>query len=49
MTHRARLNAPDSWRAEFGISDTRNAFHGSDSEATAQREMDILFSNSRDD
>ncbi|ELU03651.1 hypothetical protein CAPTEDRAFT_91319 [Capitella teleta] len=34
---------PDSIRGEFGLSDTRNCVHGSDSPATARREINFFF------
>lgn len=34
---------PDCLRSRFGLSDTRNAVHGSDSEATAYREASFFF------
>lgn len=49
----ARMTAPQSIRAIFGTSDTRNAVHGSgnpfhftqskDSQETAQREIKFFF------
>jgi len=41
----ARKKAPDSIRAVFGDSknDSRNACHGSDSPASAEREIEIIF------
>nr|AAX09325.1 nucleoside diphosphate kinase Nm23-SD6 [Suberites domuncula] len=39
----AQATAPDSIRGQFGLSDTRNSTHGADSDASAQREMQILF------
>ncbi|SGZ02171.1 BQ5605_C033g11192 [Microbotryum silenes-dioicae] len=30
-------------RAKYGISDTRNGFHGSDSEASARKELEQVF------
>jgi nucleoside-diphosphate kinase len=35
--------APDSLRAKFGESHTRNAVHGSDSPASAARELGFFF------
>lgn len=35
--------APDSIRGQFGLTDTRNCCHGSDSEATAKREIEFFF------
>lgn len=34
---------PDSIRGKFGLSDTRNACHGSDSPESVKREIDIIF------
>lgn len=34
---------PNSIRGQFGLSDTRNACHGSDSEESAKREIEIFF------
>ncbi len=34
---------PDSIRGRFGLTDTRNSTHGSDSETTAQREIKFFF------
>lgn len=43
ISHRALYEAPDTIRGKFGLSDTRNAVHGSDSEETASREIDFFF------
>ncbi|XP_074599807.1 nucleoside diphosphate kinase 6 isoform X1 [Brevipalpus obovatus] len=40
---KAIYEAPESIRGKFGLSDTRNAVHGSDSEETAFREMQFFF------
>ncbi|XP_016925568.1 nucleoside diphosphate kinase 6 [Drosophila suzukii] len=40
---RAVYSDPNCIRALYGLSDTRNACHGSDSEASALREIGILF------
>ncbi|XP_030378709.1 nucleoside diphosphate kinase 6 [Scaptodrosophila lebanonensis] len=40
---RAVYSEPQCIRALYGLSDTRNACHGSDSEASALREIAILF------
>lgn len=42
-TYRARDIAPTSIRALYGISDTRNAAHGSDSDESAKREIGFFF------
>lgn len=42
-TQRAQEEAPDSIRALFGTDGTRNACHGSDSPASAARELGIFF------
>ncbi|KAL1433789.1 hypothetical protein MTO96_012318 [Rhipicephalus appendiculatus] len=34
---------PNSIRARFGLTDTRNAGHGSDSEESARREIGFFF------
>ena len=38
-----RFSQPSSLRGQFGLTDTRNCCHGSDSEATANREMCFFF------
>ena len=43
LSHRAQHEAPDSIRARFGLTDTRNACHGSDSSVTALREIEFFF------
>ncbi|XP_034479625.1 nucleoside diphosphate kinase 6 [Drosophila innubila] len=40
---KAVYSQPDCIRALYGLSDTRNACHGSDSEVAALREISILF------
>jgi len=42
-TARARAEAPRSLRALYGTDGTRNATHGSDSEASASREIKFFF------
>lgn len=42
-TYRAREIAPTSIRALYGISDTRNATHGSDSDESARKEINFFF------
>jgi nucleoside diphosphate kinase/adenylate kinase family enzyme len=41
---KAKATRPDSLRARFGIDGTRNACHGSDSSASAYREICFFFS-----
>ncbi|KAM0737148.1 Nucleoside diphosphate kinase 6 [Formica fusca] len=41
--YQAQYNAPDTIRGMFGLSDTRNATHGSDSTESAKREIAIFF------
>ncbi|KAI8978456.1 nucleoside diphosphate kinase [Pilobolus umbonatus] len=41
---RARIHQPNTLRALYGLTDTRNSFHGSDSEESAQQEIDFFFS-----
>uniref|UniRef100_A0A3Q3B204 Nucleoside diphosphate kinase n=1 Tax=Kryptolebias marmoratus TaxID=37003 RepID=A0A3Q3B204_KRYMA len=40
---RARYTSPASLRAQFGLTDTRNTTHGSDSPESAQREISFFF------
>ncbi|ORZ33089.1 nucleoside diphosphate kinase, partial [Catenaria anguillulae PL171] len=40
---KAQVVAPTSLRGQFGLTDTRNSFHGSDSIETAVRELDFFF------
>ncbi|CAG8470625.1 2920_t:CDS:2 [Paraglomus brasilianum] len=40
---RARVVAPGTLRATYGLTDTRNSFHGSDSDDTAKREIKLFF------
>ena len=42
-TFKARDEAPSSLRAQFGTDGTRNACHGSDSPASADRELNFFF------
>jgi len=42
-TYRAKEIAPTSIRALYGISDTRNAAHGSDSDESARKEISFFF------
>lgn len=41
--YKAIYSNPDCIRALYGLSDTRNACHGSDSEESALREISIIF------
>lgn len=36
---------PNSIRGRFGLSDTRNVCHGSDSMETAKKEIELFFSD----
>uniref|UniRef100_A0A8C4PW38 Nucleoside diphosphate kinase n=1 Tax=Eptatretus burgeri TaxID=7764 RepID=A0A8C4PW38_EPTBU len=40
---RAKHEAPDTIRGRYGLSDTRNCTHGSDSEISACREISFFF------
>ncbi|KAL0073899.1 nucleoside diphosphate kinase [Phycomyces blakesleeanus] len=40
---RARIHQPTTLRALYGLSDTRNSFHGSDSDETAKNEIAFFF------
>jgi nucleoside diphosphate kinase len=40
---KARASAPHSLRAKYGTDGQKNAFHGSDSDASAAREISIFF------
>lgn len=41
--YRTIYSDPDCIRSRFGLTDTRNAVHGSDSEATVRREASFFF------
>lgn len=41
--YRAQFEAPMTLRGKYGLSDTRNATHGSDSPESARREIGIFF------
>lgn len=41
--YRTIYSDPNCLRSRFGLSDTRNAFHGSDSEPTVRREASFFF------
>lgn len=43
--YKAVYSHPNSIRGLFGLSDTRNVCHGSDSEESAKREIGIFFSD----
>ena len=40
---KTRYDQPDSVRGKFGLTDTRNSSHGSDSEETARAEINFFF------
>ncbi|CAH1180494.1 unnamed protein product [Phaedon cochleariae] len=40
---KAQFEAANTIRGQYGLSDTRNATHGSDSEQSAEREIKIFF------
>ena len=40
---RTRFSHPESVRGRFGLTDTRNVSHGSDSEQTARAEINFFF------
>ncbi|RKP13466.1 nucleoside diphosphate kinase [Piptocephalis cylindrospora] len=40
---RARISMPMTLRAMYGLTDTRNSFHGSDSPETARAELALFF------
>ncbi|XP_071531116.1 nucleoside diphosphate kinase 6-like isoform X1 [Panulirus ornatus] len=42
--YKTKYEAPDTIRGMYGLSDTRNCTHGSDSEETAAREIRFFFS-----
>jgi len=41
--YKAQHEAPESLRARFGLTDTRNACHGSDSSVSALKEIEFFF------
>ncbi|KAM0791891.1 hypothetical protein ACM66B_004146 [Microbotryomycetes sp. NB124-2] len=41
--YKAQWTHPDTLRAKFGLSDTRNGFHGSDSPESARKELAQIF------
>uniref|UniRef100_A0A8C7E6S0 Nucleoside diphosphate kinase-like domain-containing protein n=1 Tax=Naja naja TaxID=35670 RepID=A0A8C7E6S0_NAJNA len=41
--YRARHTAPESIRGSLGLTDTRNSVHGSDSAASASKEIAFFF------
>ncbi|KAJ8959198.1 hypothetical protein NQ318_022460 [Aromia moschata] len=41
--YRAQFEAPETIRGKYGLSDTRNATHGSDSPESVRREIRIFF------
>ena len=42
---KARVEQPNCLRAQFGITETKNCFHGSDSMESAERERKLIFPN----
>ena len=42
-TYRGKYTDPQCLRARYGLGDTRNGFHGSDSEESAKRELNLVF------
>ncbi|KAJ3645017.1 hypothetical protein Zmor_022710 [Zophobas morio] len=40
---KTQFEAPDSIRGQFGLSDTRNATHGSDSPESVRKEVGLFF------
>ena len=44
-SQKARQEAPNSIRALYGQDGTKNACHGSDAPKTAQREINLIFTN----
>ena len=42
-SHKARTDAPQSLRAQFGTDNTQNACHGSDAPQTAAAELGFFF------
>ncbi|KAJ2517379.1 drs2 neo1 protein [Coemansia sp. RSA 2049] len=40
-----RISNPECLRARYGLTDTRNSFHGSDSVESARRELAFVFGN----
>lgn len=41
--YRTIYSDPDCFRSKYGLTDTRNAVHGSDSETTVKREASLFF------
>ena len=41
--YKSKWEDPQCLRARYGLGDTRNGFHGSDSTESAQRELGLLF------
>ena len=41
--YRAPWEAPNTLRAEYGLGDSRNGFHGSDATGSALHELGIVF------
>ncbi|GJN87217.1 hypothetical protein Rhopal_000162-T1 [Rhodotorula paludigena] len=43
--YKAQWERPKTLRARYGLSDTRNGFHGSDSPESAAKELEQVFEN----
>lgn len=41
--YRSQWTHPQTLRAKYGLSDTRNGFHGSDSVDNARKELGMIF------
>lgn len=41
--YKAKYENPSCLRARYGLGDTRNGFHGSDSPSSSQRELGLIF------
>ncbi|KAL8276587.1 hypothetical protein RQP46_011010 [Phenoliferia psychrophenolica] len=41
--YKTQWTHPETLRAKYGLSDTRNGFHGSDAEGSARKELGMVF------